>query len=176
MSKEERCEQRWKYQLHKTEGKNENSHTQGHEGIWDEKMELQRTVQEDKGIRLERESHNSNHWHRRISSEYNGRSETITGRIILQGSTIDLSRNQGDQGKETTRVYVVLEDKFRILRDGLRQRAQLNKLNETGQWSKYFNEVTMTDLLPSNREYHLVSNNISTQCLYTDTYGIKGYN
>jgi hypothetical protein len=36
------------------------------ENIWEEKMELQRTVQEDKEIRLERESYNSNHWHQRL--------------------------------------------------------------------------------------------------------------
>jgi len=46
--------------------------------IWDQNMELQRTAHEDKGIRLERESHNSNHWHQRLSRGYNGRSETST--------------------------------------------------------------------------------------------------
>jgi hypothetical protein len=60
----------------------------------------------------------------------------------------DLTRNQGDQGRETKRLYVVPGDELRFLEDGLRQRSQLNKLNETGQWSQYFYEVTMTDLLP----------------------------
>jgi hypothetical protein len=32
--------------------------------------------------------------------------------------------------------------------DGLRLRAQLNNINDTGQWSKYFTEFTVTELLP----------------------------
>jgi hypothetical protein len=50
--------------------------------------------------------------------------------------------------KKTTRVYGVPGDVLRFLGDGLRLRAQLNNINETGQSSKYFTEVTKTDLLP----------------------------
>jgi hypothetical protein len=45
-------------------------------------------------------------------------------------------------------VYVVPGDEFRFLGDGLSLKAQLNKINETGQLCQYFNEVTMTDFLP----------------------------
>ena len=119
--------------------------------IWDEKMELQRTVQEDKGTRLERESHNSNHWQQRPSRGHNGRLEISTetlGELHYRALRSTYQGIKEMKDKKTTTVYVVPGDELRFLGDGLRLRAQLNKINETGQCSQYFNKVTMTDLLP----------------------------
>ena len=41
-------------------------------------QDVMMNVHEDKGIRLERKSGYSNHWHRRFSNEYNSRSEKCT--------------------------------------------------------------------------------------------------
>ena len=59
----------------------------------------------------------------------------------------DLSRNQGDLGRETTRLYVVPEDEHSFSRWS-QTKVTTEQINETGQWSQYFNEVTMTELLP----------------------------
>jgi hypothetical protein len=118
--------------------------------IWDQKTELQRTAHEDKGIRLESESHNSNHWHQRLSREYNGRSETSTETLRELYYRALRSNYQGIKemrDKKTTRVYDVSGEELRFLGDGLRLRAQLNKINETAQWSMYFTEVIMPALL-----------------------------
>jgi len=49
--------------------------------------------------------------------------------------------------KKPTGVYDVPGDELRLLGDGLRLRAQLNKINDTRQWPKYFTVITMTILL-----------------------------
>ena len=48
--------------------------------------------------------------------------------------------------KNTTRVYDVPGYVLKLLGDGLRLRAQLNNIHETGEWPKYFTKVTMTAL------------------------------
>lgn len=50
--------------------------------------------------------------------------------------------------KKPTRVYDIPVDEVRFWGDGLRLRAQMNKINETRQWPKYFTVITMTVLLP----------------------------
>ena len=100
---------------------------------------------------MERESHNSNHLHQRLSRGYNGRSETSIENLRELYYRALRSTYQGImqmRDKKTTRVYGVPGNVLRFLGDGLRLRAQLNNINETGQLSKYFTEVTNTDLLP----------------------------
>jgi hypothetical protein len=46
--------------------------------------------------------------------------------------------------KKPTRVYDIPGDELRFLGDGLRLRAQMNKINETVPWPKYFTVITMT--------------------------------
>ena len=49
--------------------------------------------------------------------------------------------------KKPTRLYDIPGDELKFLGDGLRLRAQMNKINENVQWLKYFTVITTTVLL-----------------------------
>ena len=120
------------------------------ERIWDKKMELQRTVHEDKGTRLERVLHDSNQWNKKLLRGYNSISETSTenlGELYYRALQSSYQGIKEMRDKKPTRVYDVPGDELRFLGDGLRLRAQLNKINDTGQWPKYFTVITITVFL-----------------------------
>jgi hypothetical protein len=65
---------------------------------------------QDKRTRLERESHNSNHWHQRLAGGCNGSTETSTetlGELYYRTLRSTYKAIKGMRDKKTTRVYFV---------------------------------------------------------------------